>query len=74
MAGSILGGRWSDRVLRQLKTKNGGESRPEMRLESAKPAMVLLPLAILAYAWLCQQKAHVASVCAALFFEGFFSM
>ena len=45
-----------------------------MRLESTKPAMIFLPLSILAYAWLCQKKAHVAAVCVALFFEGFFSM
>jgi uncharacterized membrane protein (DUF106 family) len=74
MAGSILGGRWSDRVLRRLRAENGGQSNPEMRLESTKPAMILLPLSILAYAWLCQKEVHVAAVCIALFFEGFFSM
>jgi hypothetical protein len=30
MFGSILGGRWSDRVFNQLKTKNGGTSKPEV--------------------------------------------
>jgi MFS family permease len=30
LAGSVLGGRWSDRVLAQLKAKNGGESVPEV--------------------------------------------
>lgn len=74
MAGSILGGRWSDRVLRQLKLQNGGRSYPEMRLESTKLAMIFLPISILAYAWLCEKKVHVSAVCVALFFEGFFSM
>ncbi|KAG8726887.1 hypothetical protein FRC11_014290 [Ceratobasidium sp. 423] len=30
LTGSILGGRWSDRVLAKFKTKNGGESVPEV--------------------------------------------
>jgi len=74
MAGSILGGRWSDNVLRKLKAKNGGRSYPEMRLESTKPAMLFTPITCIAYAWLCQEKVHVAAVCVALFFAGFFIM
>jgi hypothetical protein len=45
-----------------------------MRLESTKPAMVFLPLSVVAYAWLAQKHVHVASLCTALFFIGFFSM
>ena len=32
--GSILGGRWSDRVLRKMKRANGGVSVPEVRRPS----------------------------------------
>jgi hypothetical protein len=46
----------------------------QMRLESTKPAMVFLPLSVVAYAWLAQERVHVASLCTALFFIGFFSM
>ncbi|KAH8986090.1 hypothetical protein EDB86DRAFT_2299938 [Lactarius hatsudake] len=45
-----------------------------MRLESTKPAMVFLPLSVVAYAWLAQERVHVASLCTALFFVGFFSV
>lgn len=31
MGGSVLGGRWSDRVLRQLKARNGGHGYPEVK-------------------------------------------
>ncbi|KAH9046681.1 major facilitator superfamily domain-containing protein [Lactarius hengduanensis] len=72
--GSVLGGRWSDRVLRRLTSANGGHRLPEMRLESTKPAMVFLPLSVVAYAWLAQERVHVASLCTALFFIGFFSV
>lgn len=30
MGGSILGGRWSDRVLTKLKAKNGGRGNAEV--------------------------------------------
>ncbi|KAI0049392.1 MFS general substrate transporter [Auriscalpium vulgare] len=74
IAGSILGGRWSDRVLRRLKAANGGQSVPEMRLQSIKPAMVPLPLSVIAYAWLAEKHQHIATLCVALFFSGFFSI
>lgn len=94
VGGSILGGRWSDRVLRRMKAKNGGQGRPEvrqpafplsqkhfflrsrqqMRLESTKPAMLLMPLSCIAYGWLCEKRVHVAAVCTTLFLAGFFCM
>ncbi|KAH9055249.1 major facilitator superfamily domain-containing protein [Lactarius vividus] len=74
LLGSVLGGRWSDRVLRRLTSTNGGHRLPEMRLESTKPAMAFLPLSVVAYAWLAQERVHVASLCTALFFVGFFSV
>jgi len=74
ICGSVLGGRWSDWVFRRLKTKNGGSSYAEMRLESTKPGMIVLPLACVAYGWLVQKHVHVAAVCVALFFCGFSSI
>lgn len=74
MLGSILGGRWSDRTLARLKAANGGVSFPEMRLESTKIAMCGLPPAVIGYAWICQERVHVAAMCVMLFLAGFFSI
>ncbi|CAE6415090.1 unnamed protein product [Rhizoctonia solani] len=71
LAGSIFGGRWSDRVLAQLKAKNGGESVPEMRLQSTKPALMFLPFFVLAYAWMCEKHVNIAGPVVVLFFSGF---
>ncbi|KAH9028700.1 major facilitator superfamily domain-containing protein [Lactarius pseudohatsudake] len=72
--GSVLGGRWSDRVLRRLTSANGGHRLPEACHPFTKLAMVFLPLSVVAYAWLAQERVHVASLCTALFFIGFFSV
>lgn len=74
VAGSILGGRWSDRTLARLKAANGGISFPEMRLESTKVAMLWLPLSVIGYAWVCQERVNVAAVCVMLFLAGFTSI
>ncbi|KAG1869008.1 MFS general substrate transporter [Suillus subalutaceus] len=74
VAGSILGGRWSDRTLARLKAANGGSSFPEMRLESTKVAMVWLPLSVIGYAWVCQERVNVAAICVMLFLAGFSSI
>lgn len=37
VVGSILGGKYSDIMLRRLKKKNGGVGEPEMRLKSTVP-------------------------------------
>ncbi|EIW78222.1 vacuolar DHA amino acid exporter [Coniophora puteana RWD-64-598 SS2] len=74
MAGSILGGRWSDRTLNRLKAANGGVSYAEMRLESTKLAMLWFPPSVIGYAWVCQQHVHVSAVCVMLFLTGFFSI
>ncbi|CUA72501.1 MFS antiporter QDR3 [Candida albicans SC5314] [Rhizoctonia solani] len=71
LSGSILGGRWSDRVLAQFKAKNGGESVPEMRLQSTKPAMIFLPFFVVAYAWMCEKHVSIAGPVVVLFFSGF---
>lgn len=39
--GSILGGKYSDIMLRRLKKKNGGVGEPEMRLQSTVPGSSL---------------------------------
>ncbi|KAG1879247.1 vacuolar DHA amino acid exporter [Suillus subluteus] len=77
VAGSILGGRWSDRTLARLKAANGGEqlSRGDS-LSSAhtKVAMVWLPLSVIGYAWVCQERVNVAAICVMLFLAGFSSI
>ncbi|KAG1865633.1 MFS general substrate transporter [Suillus tomentosus] len=74
ISGSMLGGRWSDRTLARLKAANGGISFPEMRLESTKVAMVWLPLSVIGYAWVCQERVNVAAMCVMLFLAGFLSI
>lgn len=71
LSGSILGGRWSDRVLAKLKEQNGGVSVPEMRLQSTKPALAVLPFFVVAYAWMCEKHVHIAGPVVVLFFSGF---
>ncbi|KAF7968295.1 hypothetical protein HWV62_31041 [Athelia sp. TMB] len=72
--GSVLGGRWSDRQFVRLRDASGGKSAPEMRLRSTVGAMWFLPPAVVGYAWVCQQRVHVAAVCVMLFLAGFFSL
>ncbi|EIN12476.1 MFS general substrate transporter [Punctularia strigosozonata HHB-11173 SS5] len=74
IAGSIFGGNHSDRTLARMKALNGGRSAPEMRLASTKLGLLGLPPATIAYAWIAQERVHVAAVCVTLFFCGFFSI
>jgi len=74
MCGSLVGGRWSDRVLSNFKKVNGGVSNPEMRLESTKLAMPFLPASILAYAWAADKHVHIAGLVVTLFFVGLSSI
>ncbi|KAG2120071.1 MFS general substrate transporter [Suillus cothurnatus] len=74
VAGSIFGGRWSDRTLARLKAANGGVSFPEMRLESTKIVMLWSPLSVIGYAWVCQERVSIAAVCVMLFLAGFLSV
>ncbi|KAG2352994.1 MFS general substrate transporter [Suillus spraguei] len=78
VAGSTLGGRWSDRTLARLKAANGGVSFPEVNIElltlaHTKIAMLWLPLSIVGYAWVCQKRVNIAAVCVMLFLAGFTS-
>ncbi|KAG7444229.1 MFS general substrate transporter [Guyanagaster necrorhizus] len=74
MAGSILGGRFSDRELARLKRKNEGRSHPEMRLKSTIYSIWLFPMSVVGLAWVCQQHVHVAAICVMLFVSGFFAI
>ncbi|ADV21615.1 hypothetical protein I305_03357 [Cryptococcus gattii E566] len=58
---SLLGGKYSDMVLRKLKKKNGGVGNPEMRLRSTVLAMPILIASFLAYAWTAQEKGASSS-------------
>ncbi|GLB45505.1 putative major facilitator superfamily protein [Lyophyllum shimeji] len=74
VAGSVLGGRWSDHELARLKAANGNVSYPEMRLKSAIYSILLLPPCVLAFGWICQERVHVSAICVMLFSCGFFSI
>ncbi|TFK69525.1 vacuolar DHA amino acid exporter, partial [Pluteus cervinus] len=72
--GDIIGGRWSDRELRQRKAANGGISFAEMRLKSTLLGVIMLPPCILAFGWVCQERVNVSAICILLFACGFFSI
>ncbi|KAK0503697.1 MFS general substrate transporter [Armillaria luteobubalina] len=74
MAGSILGGRFSDRELARLRRKNEGKSYPEVRLKSTIYSIWLFPMSAIGLAWVCQQHVHVAAICVMLFVSGFFAI
>ncbi|KAJ7938304.1 vacuolar DHA amino acid exporter [Mycena leptocephala] len=67
LAGSLLGGRWSDRKLASLKAANGGVGYPEHDLGT-------LSLAALSarFGWVSEQHVHVSAICVFLFLAGFF--
>ncbi|WVR06869.1 hypothetical protein IAU60_003905 [Kwoniella sp. DSM 27419] len=68
---SIIGGRYSDVVLRRLKKKNGGVGVAEMRLQATFVAMPFLVAGFLAYAWFAEKTLHIAAIVVALFVSGF---
>lgn len=68
---SMIGGKYSDMVLKKLKKKNGGVGNPEMRLRSTVLAMPILVASFLAYAWSAEEKVHIAALVVCLFFAGF---
>ncbi|KAF7373494.1 Vacuolar DHA amino acid exporter [Mycena sanguinolenta] len=72
LAGSVLGGRWSDVKLASLTTANGGVSYPEMRLKSTMFGFILVPPSVLAYGWVSAKHVNVAAMCTFLFLSGFF--
>ncbi|KAL4256353.1 MFS transporter superfamily protein [Pleurotus pulmonarius] len=72
LAGSVLGGRYSDYTFRVLKEANGGVGCPEMRLRSTILGLIFLPPSIVGMGWVYHQHAHIAFVCVMLFSNGFF--
>ncbi|KAG2758056.1 MFS general substrate transporter [Suillus brevipes Sb2] len=74
VAGSIIGGRWSDRVVGKMKKANGAQWYAEMRLESSKLAMLWLPPSVIGYGWVCEKHLNVAVICVMLVLVGFTSI
>ncbi|KAH9850637.1 MFS general substrate transporter [Lenzites betulinus] len=74
VAGSILGGKWSDLTLARVHKKNGGEKYPEMRLQSTFFGMLFLPPSIIAYGWVVHEHVHIAATVVFLFLCGLFSV
>ncbi|KAF0432782.1 MFS general substrate transporter [Gigaspora margarita] len=54
--GSLLGGKYSDFVLRKKKAEKGGFSYPEMRIHSAWGGALLVPSSYLIYGWLLEKN------------------
>ncbi|KAG2109874.1 major facilitator superfamily domain-containing protein [Suillus discolor] len=73
IAGSVIGGRWSDRVLAKMMGANGGRCYAEMRLESSKLVMPLVPLSVIGYAWVCEKHVNIVVICVMLVLIGFTS-
>ncbi|KAJ8518978.1 hypothetical protein ONZ45_g4023 [Pleurotus djamor] len=74
LAGSLIGGRYSDYTFRKFREANGGHSSPETRLRSTFLGLLLLPLAVLGYGWVAQRRVHISAMCVMLFLNGFLSM
>ncbi|KAK0449557.1 vacuolar DHA amino acid exporter [Desarmillaria tabescens] len=74
MAGSILGGRYSDHELARLTRENGGRSSPEMRLNSTLHGLWLFPVSVVGFGWVLERHVHISGVCAMLFLSGCFAI
>ncbi|KAG1720327.1 vacuolar DHA amino acid exporter [Suillus lakei] len=74
IAGSVIGGCWSDRVLAKMMEANGGKWYAEMRLESSTLGMLWLPPSVVGYAWVCEKHVNVAVICIMLVLIGFSSI
>ncbi|KAI0088499.1 MFS general substrate transporter [Irpex rosettiformis] len=72
MLGSILGGRYSDYILRRMREKNGGKTEAEMRLASTKWFLPMIPISIAAYGWMSERHVNIGGICVILFIIGFF--
>jgi len=72
MAGSILGGRLSDRALRIGSKKLGGQrAPPELRIMSVRLPMILCPITFVGYAWSAHYKTNIAIPIVCLVLLGF---
>lgn len=56
--GLFLAGGLSDRMLKALTTKNGGEPKPEYRLPLMIIGGFLVPVGLFWYGWSAQEKTH----------------
>lgn len=74
IAGSVIGGYWSDRMLAKMMEANGGKWNAEMRLESSTLGMLWLPPAVIGYAWVCEMHVNVAVICVMLVLIGISSI
>ncbi|KAF1990150.1 MFS general substrate transporter [Aulographum hederae CBS 113979] len=72
LAGTLVGGRWADRVVKKWIRKRDGERVSEDRLRSSLPAMgVVLPGCMLIYGWCVQEeKGGVPVPVLAMFAQG----
>ncbi|KAF0642659.1 hypothetical protein FPSE5266_05568 [Fusarium pseudograminearum] len=73
LIGSTVGGKISDVVVKRYIRKRNGERRPEDRLNSSLPSvLIILPLGTLLYAWSVQRKiGGMALPIIGSFIEGF---
>lgn len=72
MAGSILGGRLSDRALRiEAERKSDIKPAPELRIMSVRLPMLLCPPSFVGYAWSAYYKTNIAIPIVCLILLGF---
>ncbi|CAJ0838094.1 34_t:CDS:2 [Entrophospora sp. SA101] len=74
MFGSVIGGKWSDYVLKKAIQKNNGVAYPEMRIFSSWVGVILIPLSYLIYGWLLEAKVHIVFPLIFMFSGGFGTM
>ncbi|CAG8471677.1 16859_t:CDS:10 [Acaulospora colombiana] len=67
MIGSVIGGRYSDFMLKRAGERNDGIGHPEMRLSSTWVAMVLIPVSYIAYGWVVAYRLNIALPLIAMF-------
>ena len=71
LIGSIVGGRWSDRVFNREARKNNGVEVPESRFqENVWTGCILLPIGLLVYGWTVQYGENVFACLAGTFVFG----
>ncbi|KAJ5259328.1 MFS transporter DHA1 family multidrug resistance protein [Penicillium angulare] len=73
LAGTFLGGRWADKVVRRCIVKRHGVRVPEDRLKSCLPFFgILLPVSMLIYGWSVQESVGgIALPVIMMFSQGF---
>ncbi|KAH1513892.1 hypothetical protein KXW39_000817 [Aspergillus fumigatus] len=75
MAGSVLGGRYSDYLLARSRSLNNTAVAPsEVRLATTIPGLIIMPALCLAYGWMMQYAVHISGIAIILFFGGLCSM